>query len=189
MSHDLKQITTDLGSTHKNSKELEKKLKDYRAKFFEAIDETILSSETLAQQTVSIPEGWTSVEVVAYVKSFYPGWRAIESDCNLEGGIDVLIEEDPSFKKFTYVNHDDGNVYRRNVSQAGPSLDDARLKAEDPKLWERITETKMQKVTVLREIDSLPNDDLAAMQEYFVPGPMTVKLDAPRKAKPDELDA
>ena len=90
------------------------------------------------------------------------------------------------------VNHDDGNIYRRNISQAGPSLDDERLKQENPKLWKRITEEREVPATVVRalkDLETLPDKDLAAMQEYFVPGPMTVKLDAPRKAKPDELDA
>jgi hypothetical protein len=183
MSHDLSQITKDLGSTHKSSKELEKKLKDCRAKFFEAVDEQILSSETLARQTITVPE---DVEPEAYVKQFHPGWRVVDPGSKEHT---YIIEEDPSFKKFVYVNHDDGNVYRRNVSQAGPSLDNERLKEEDPDLWKRISVSKVQRVRVLKDMEEISNKDLAAMQEYFVPGPMTVKLDAPRKAKPDELDA
>lgn len=188
MNHDLNQITKDLGSTHKSSKELEKKLKDCRAKFFEAVDEEIVATETLAHQIVPIPEG---VIAAAYVKQFHPGWRIVEDGIE-EGRETVLIEEDPSLKKFVYVNHEDGNLYRRNVSQSGPSLDDDRLKAENPKLWQRITqeeEVPARTVRVLKDLETLPNKDLAAIQEYFVPGPMTVKLDAPRKAKPDELDA
>jgi hypothetical protein len=189
MTNDLQQITKQLGTAHKKKSEGEKELKESRGKFFAAIDEEIVSTETLAQQTISVPEG---VEVANYVKVFHPGWRPFESDSNLEGGIDVLIEEDPSFKKFVYINHQDGQVYRRNVSEGGPFLDDNRLKAENPKLWKRITqeeEIPAKTVRVLKDLETLPDKDLAAMQEYFVPGLMTVKLDAPRKAKPDELDA
>lgn len=182
MSHDLSQITTDLGSAHKSSKELEKKLKDCRAKFFEAVDEEILSSETLARQTITVPE---DVDPIAYIKQFHPGWKEVESGPQ---EFTYIIEEDPAFKKFVYVNHDDGNVYRRNVSQAGPSLDNERLKEEDPDLWKRISDPKVQRVRVLKDLETISNKDLKLMQEYFVPGPMTVKLDTPRKAKPDELD-
>lgn len=188
MIHDLSQITKDLGSAHQSSKELEQELKNCRSKFFEAVNEQILSSETLARQTITVPE---DMEPEAYIKHFHPGWRMVDpgSKEHMRTQTPYIIEEDPSFKKFVYVNHDDGNVYRRNVSQAGPSLDNERLEEEDPELWKRISMSKVQRVRVLKDMEEISNKDLAAMQEYFVPGPMTVKLDAPRKAKPDELDA
>jgi hypothetical protein len=190
MSKTLSQITKQLGSAHRAKSTAEKELKESRGKFFDAVDEEIVATETLAQQTVGIPTDVESAE--AYVRQFHPGWRIVGDEPE-EGAETALIEEDPAFKKFVYVNHDDGYVYRRNVSQGGPSLDNERLKAENPKLWKRITEERVQpatKVRVLKDLDTeISNDDLAAMQEYFVPGSMTVKLDAPRKAKPDELDA
>jgi hypothetical protein len=185
MDHELDEITKQLGTAHRAKSAAEKDLKVSRSKFFEAIDEEIIANETLAQQTVDIPD---DANIQAYVKQFYPGWEYVND--NDDGS--VLIEEDPSFKKFIYINHGDGYVYRRNVSQAGPSLDDDRLKAENPKLWKRITqeeEVPAKVVRVLKDLETLPDKDLAAIQEYFVPGSMTVKLDAPRKAKPDELDA
>jgi hypothetical protein len=186
MTNDLQEITKQLGSAHKKKSEGEKELKKSRSEFFEAIDEEILSTETLAQQTIVIPYA-EEENVVTHIQTFYPGWQYVYE--NDDGS--VIIEEDPSFKKFVYINHDDGNLYRRNVSQSGPSLDDDRLKVENPKLWKRITqeeEVPAKVVRVLKDLETLPDKDLAAMQEYFVPGSMTVKLDAPRKAKPDELD-
>lgn len=183
---DLAAITTKLGSAHATSKKAEKELKESRSEFFEAIDEEILETETLARQTIVVPD---ELDETSYIKQFFPGWRLVDPGSKKNT---YIIEEDPAFKKFVYVNHDDGQVYRRNVSQAGPSLDDDRLKAEDPELWEKITEVQIvpqQEVRVLKDLDTIPNAQLAAMQEYFVPGGMTVKLDAPRKAKPDELDA
>lgn len=189
---DLAAITTKLGSAHATSKKAEKELKESRSEFFVAIDDEIVETETLARQTIEFesPAGEEDAEdLLTHIKKFYPGWRLAETGSKEHTHI---IEEDPAFKKFVYVNHDDGNVYRRNVSQAGPSLDDDRLKEENPELWKRITEVKVvprQQVRVLKDLETLPNEDLAEIQEYFVPGPMTVKLDAPRKAKPDELDA
>ena|ERR1019366_1994259 len=184
MDHELDEITKQLGTAHRAKSAAEKDLKVSRSKFFEAIDEEIIANETLAQQTIEVPD---NIDIESYVTQFYPGWLLIDSDDD-----SVLIEEDPSFKKFVYINHEDGYVYRRNVSQSGPSLDDDRLKAENPKLWKRITqeeEIPAKVVRVLKDLETLPDKDLAAMQEYFVPGSMTVKLDAPRKAKQDELDA
>lgn len=191
----LADITKRLGAVHAKSKEAEKELKTSRSEFFDAVDEEILSTETLAQQTITFPAKLSeqceddAEDLITYVKRFYPGWRIAETDTKKHT---CIIEEDPSFKKFVYVNHEDGKVYRRNVAQGGPSLDDDRLKTEDPKLWERITEVKVipqQETRILKELETLPDQDFSAIQEYLVPGPMTVKLDAPRKAKPNELDA
>jgi len=181
MSNDLNQITKRLGNAHKQKTVAEKELKESRNLFFDAIYDEILDTETLAQQTIEIPNYVD--DVVDYIKQFYPGWYLIEHFAKEDKT--ALIEEDPSFKKFVYVNQEDENLYKRNVSQAGPSLDDERLKEEDPKLWKRITDQKTTRV--LKDLETVSNDDLAAMQKYFVPGPMTVKLDAPRKAKPEEL--
>lgn len=187
----LSDITKKLGYVHAKSKQIEKELKASRSEFFEAIDNEIIENDTLARQTITFvpPKGKEDAEdLITHVKRFYPGWRIAESGSKKNTHI---IEEDPAFKKFVYVNREDGNIYRRNVSQGGPSLDDDRLKKENPKLWERITEVRIipeQEVRVLTDLDSLPSRDLSAIQEYLVPGPMTVKLDAPRKAKPNELD-
>jgi hypothetical protein len=196
MANQLQQITKQLGTAHKKKSEGERELKESRSKFFKAIDEEILSTETLAQQTIEVPETVVDEEtLIQHVAVFYPGWQVGEVVSLVwadEAPTEIIIEENPAFKKFVYVNHEDGFVYRRNVSEGGPSLDDERLKVEDPELWKRITEVKVvprQQVRVLKDMETLPDKDLAAMQEYFVPGSMTVKLDAPRKAKPDELDA
>lgn len=191
----LATITQRLGKAHAESKKAEKELKESRAEFFDAVDEEIISTETLARQTIELPPDIPfpvdedDRGVMDYVKRFYPGWRLVDVGAKEHT---YIIEEDPAFKKFVYVNHEDGNVYRRNVAQGGPSLDDDRLKSENPELWERITEVRVipqQETRVLKDLEDLPDQDFAAIQEYLVPGPMTVKLDAPRKAKPDELDA
>lgn len=184
---DLNVVTQKLGVAYKKAKDGEKELKESRGEFFEACDEAVVEEQTLAQQTITVPDA-EEEDVVNHIQIFYPGWRYVEE--NDDGG--VIIEEDPAFQKYVHINPDTNMVFRRNVSQAGPSLDDERLKIEDPALWKRITETKVQpatRVRVLKDLEEVNNKDLAAMQEYFVPGRMTVKLDPPRKAKSDELDA
>lgn len=174
----LDQITKDLGIQYEVSKTAAAELATKKSEFFTAIDEEVAATETLAQQTITVPDV-EEEDVVKHIKIFYPGWRYVEE--HDDGG--VLIEEDLAYKKFVHVNQEDGKLYRRNVSQAGPSLDDERLQQEDPALWKRITKP----ARVLKDLDKVPNKDLAAMQAYFVPGKMIVKLDAPRQAKPEEL--
>ena len=175
MSDNLNRITKELGTRYEVSKTAAAELAEKKDEFYTAIDEEIASTETLAQQTV----GYTG-QPDDHIKVFYPGWRLVSS--NTEDNT-AVIEEDPAFKKFVHINPEDGKLYRRNVSQQGPSLDDTRLQEEDPALWKRITKP----ARVLKDLDKVSNKDLAAMQAYFVPGKMTVKLDAPRDAKPEEL--
>ena len=174
-NENLNQITKDLGTRYEVSKTAATELAAKKGEFFTAIDEEVAATETLAQQTIEYtgqPED--------HIKVFYPGWRFVSSDTEANTAV---IEEDPAYKKFVHVNQEDGKLYRRNVSQAGPSLDDERLQKEDPDLWKRITKP----ARVLKDLDKVPNKDLSAMQAYFIPGKMTVKLDAPRQAKPEEL--
>src|SRR5208282_5423416 len=163
MSENLDTITKELGTRYEVSKTAAAELAAKKSDFYTAIDAEIIETTTLAQQTVAPPKDFGEPET--YVKVFYPGWYVIEE--NEEG---ILIEEDPAFKKFVHVNLEDGKLYRRNVSQEGPSLDDERLQQEDPALWKRITKP----ARVLKPFDTVSNKDLAALQAYFVPGKMTV---------------
>lgn len=181
MSDQLDQITKDLGTRYEVSKTAAAELAEKKSEFYTAIDEEISSTETLAQKTITVPDEFIDNEE-AYVKVFHPGWRLSAKDITPDNPV-IGIEEDPGYRKYVHVNPEDGKLYRRNVSQEGPSLDDARLQAEDPALWKRLTKP----ARVLKPMDKIPNKDLAAMQAYFVPGKMTVKLDAPRAAKPEEL--
>ncbi len=177
----LDQITKELGTRYEVSKTAAAELATKKNEFYTAINEEIVSTETLATKRIVVPNEFIGKEE-EYVKVFYPGWVIVMKDIT-PGNPLIGIEEDPAFKKFVHVNPEDGKLYRRNVSQEGPSLDDERLQRENPTLWKRITKP----ARVLKPLDKLPDKDLAAMQAYFVPGKMTVKLDAPRNAKPEEL--
>ncbi|MDA4131524.1 MAG: hypothetical protein OK454_00150 [Thaumarchaeota archaeon] len=181
-NQNLDTITKELGTRYEVKKTAEAELAEKKGEFYKAIDVEIEATETLAQKTVTLPEDLADEEAVnTYLKVFHPGWRYLDDES--EEDRTVIVEEDPAFKKFVHVNVEDGKLYRRNISQEGPSLDNERLQAEDPALWKRLTKP----ARVLKPMDKIPNKDLAAMQAYFVPGKMTVKLDAPRAAKPEEL--
>jgi hypothetical protein len=111
-------------------------------------------------------------------------------------------------------------VYGRTIVEPGPSLDDDRLRAEDPDLWDEITawpepfyslvadaikqwlpmvseqevaqylekyltERGLQKT--LSDPNSWTDSQIERTSKYFVPGPVKVRLIAPRKATAEEL--
>ena len=210
---DIGSVSHDLLNAYDLNKQAGAEYTETKQWFYEALDEKIEAEETLAQKTVRIPKG---VDIEAYVAQYYPGWRIVDGKAKT-----ALIEEDPSCKKHVYLNHEDGIVFKRNVVQATDSLDDEKLREEDPDLWERITvpapeveifqpfqewafrgkendlvrkfvqqlETSGEHPRRLKAVDDMSNKDVNAMKKYLVPGKLTIKLDPPRKAKPDELDA
>lgn len=208
---DLDMITTKLGKVYRTSKDSEKELKVERQEFFKACTEAVETDYTLAQKTIKIPpHGQGDVE--AYIAKWYPGWQIITAKAKT-----AVIEEDPAYQKFIHVNLTDGQVYNRNVTQATDSLDDELLQAKDPTLWKRITRPSMARFNCLLEfeewaddevikgrvkdflatqeekrelisLDELSEKDIDALAEYVVPGPLSLKLEPVRKAKPSELD-
>lgn len=176
----IQEVTAEFGITYDVSKLSETDLKAIKAEFYRLLDEEV-AAEKLAHKNVSVPH---SVDPDEWLAKFYPGWRFVDEEKKIGK---VVIEEDPSFKKRTYVNKEDGRVYGRTIKEGNPQLDDERLREDDPELWERITH--VQETRVLDDMDEISKGDFAKMKKYFVPGKLTVSMLTPRKAKPDELDA
>lgn len=181
MDPDLDAITEKLVEKYKAFKSAEGEKDAEKKTFFDACNE-LVGANDLARQTVRLPESSedSPLDIEQYIGTFYPGWRLIEGRAAT-----AVIEEDPSFKPYVHINRDLGMVVKREVSQAGPSLDDERLRSEDPDLWKRITKP----ARVIKDLSAVSDTDIGKLSKYFVPGKKTVKLAAPRKAKPDELDA
>lgn len=97
--------------------------------------------------------------------------------------IDNEVGKDEAFE---FVNATDGFVYTRQISKGAPSLDDERLREEDPELWEEITYVPEPERT-LKPLDDLTPEQLARLGDYLVAGRQTVKLGAPKKVKPEDL--
>jgi hypothetical protein len=131
-------------------------------------------------KTITVPLHITGKEILQQ----HPGWRIIDSH-SIDGNHVYLIERDPNLVPYTYVNPDDGMVYARGTQESGPSLDDERLKEEDPALYDEITEP----VRVVKDPSTWTEEQLAAVQAYMIPGSIKARLVPPRKAKPEELEA
>lgn len=132
----LDTITKRFDAAHHQKSEAEAKLAKYRQEMFAEFTKNV-EQGGLAQQTVVIPSGFMDLESnpEAYIKKYFPGWEIVLITDNV-----ALIQEDPSFVKFTYVNSQTKRVFGRTVAEGPPMLDDARLKLENPDLWERVSQ-------------------------------------------------
>lgn len=212
-------ITLDLGINHEVSKTSKSELEKSRGEFFDAATQT-LETGILAKRTVEAPKalGGHRDLIETWAERWHPGWRVIATD-DSEDNPAVQLEEDPSLKKFTFVNPDDGKVYTRNAIQGNPSLDDEQLKLDDPDLWVRISnpvpypeldrlqefcefmdisypdmmgwvqtkESGTDWPRVLIPIEEMSNEDFAQIEKYLVPAPISLRLESPRKAKPEDI--
>jgi hypothetical protein len=223
----LEELTEDLGEAYDAFKDAEKRFagEDKKKKnresglkeaFFDAATEAVAQA-TLAQKTVTVPSGVEDPEYYALKRN--PRWRVIEVvDLSQQPGFaGVVLEEDPQYKPFVYVNRKTKRVWTRSVRDGSPWLDDEELRESDPELWKRITrlyndqfirellyhanidpdeiddhiaaiEEEFESERTLLPLENLDPDDLAGVQEYMYPGKPVVSLSAPRKAKPEELN-
>lgn len=131
---DLTKITSRFGKAYASAKKATLRQTQLQAALFEAfsqhLEDTIRSQQVVQ---VQVPEGSTLEE---YVTTMYPGWRIKRVISDQE----IVIEDDPAYMKFSFVNEDDGMVYARTVVQGSTTLDVERVKQENPELWESITE-------------------------------------------------
>lgn len=212
---DLTAITRDLGKAYKKWKAGEKEKERYRKKFFDAV--TSVSADDLDEKliTVVLKEGDT---IEAYVERQHPGWTLDDVREYDDGRIEAILIADPAFVPFTFVNPDDGMVYKRQISSGGQVLDDERLRAENPELWLAITEVPNFDAVVqlvrpmlgtyfsdeqadtwvnerwsgprdLKNLDELDAETQSALAEYIHPGKPKVSLPAPSKATEEQLEA
>lgn len=190
-------LTHNLGKAYDAQKSAEKELKGDKKNsglkqdfFNEATKKTMAS---LAQKTYDTCNPGSKDRAYFLAERYNPGWRSISAETySLDGtsvtpirlGWRVILEEDPAFKPFTYVNKVDKRVWQKQITSSSPMLDDEELKIQDPDLWYRVTEP----TRVLKPLEELKPDELAELQGFMYPGPLQVKLAQPRKAKPEELE-
>ncbi len=207
----LEGVTKAFGENHAKKKDAEAQLKRKKTQFFDLATETCIE-EGLATTTVkysgestfgkAIPD-----DLAEYVATWHPGWRLVEAENDK-----LILEEDPEVKEFTFANNEDGKVYWRNQVQGSPELDDDLLQKEDPELWEEASQPAPAQVAAvkayaewagledddylsyfddlpreLRPLTEMPDNLLARLANYITPGPITVKMEAPRAIKTDDL--
>lgn len=208
----LVKITTDLGVAYKKWKSGEKEKDKAKELLWKEINAL---AEAEPEEKLITVEGLADEDTIEnYVEREHPAWRIDEWRKDDDGTYEVILLLRPELKDFTFVNAEDGMVYRRQFNNGSPTLDDDLLRRQDPDLWVRISDIPqyddiaelvfeagvdhreidewIQKhwkgPRTLKSLDSLDDDTLAEVQPYIHPGKPTVSLPAPRKAKPEELE-
>jgi len=144
----IDEVTNQAGQTYFQHKALKEALDDRRSEFFKAASSSF-TEKNLARRTVEIPAD-QSADAEGYAERYNTGWRVVEVT---EDG--VLIEEDPDFLPYshTYLFEEPreeivrgkktevyGYVISRSIQTGSAMLDDERLIAVDPELYEEVTQ-------------------------------------------------
>jgi hypothetical protein len=176
MNRNLLNATKRFATAYHRSKRVEARRSEERTKFFKAID-LVLERKELARKTIKINPA--DLYIADWVKVRYPGWRMVNAT-----GDRAIIEQDPTLMKHTVVNPRDGMVYGRIISESAPMLDDQRLHDEDYWLWHDVTEY----VREIKDPSEWTPDQASRLQQFMVPGKLTVKIATPREATEEELN-
>lgn len=178
-------LTERLGKRYDKWKHYEGKKDSDRIEFFKAAT-LAEQNKALATKTVALSPALPEDEARAYLAKYHPRWVVKDLKFGESLVVRALLEEDPQFTSFVYVNPRDRRVYTRQVNDGGPVLDDELLEAQDPELYSKVTFTSPWGESILWPLDKLPDDLLAKLQSYIYPGKTKVVFAAPRKAKADE---
>jgi len=177
--------TTRLGELYRQWKEAEKAKNQAKEKWFRAVTEEL--EQEIPAQVVERVEATDDEQALRVAQRRFVRYRVVDVARVSDTEYDVVLEEDAALKPFTYVNKSDGNVYRRDVVEGSPTLDDEGVREELPELWNEITEEVTERR--LKPLDQLTPEQAEALRPYIAMPKPQVKLGAPRPAKPEELDA
>lgn len=179
---ELTKITKKLGSAYAEVKKWDKIKSESRKEFFDAVSN---EHETLASKIVEV-EADNLAQAIELAETYNSGWVAL-SAVEEGSGYSVRMQENSEFKPFTYVNHEDGMVYQKQIVAGSIMFDDERLKRDHPDIYDKVTfvpEPERQ----LKPFEEIEDELLPILQNYIYEGKPIVKLAAPRKAKPEELE-
>lgn len=179
---ELTEITKKLGSAYAEVKKWDKVKSESRKEFFKVVSS---QHETLASKFVDV-QADNLAQAIELAETYHPGWTAL-SAAESENGYSVRMQENAEFKPFTFINHEDGMVYQKQIVAGSIMFDDERLKRDHPDIYDKVTfvpEPERQ----LKPFEEIEDELLPILQDYIYEGKPVVKLAAPRKAKPEELE-
>lgn len=179
----IDEVTARLGAAHNQWKEGEKAKNKAKEEFFQLATDKL--KEELQDQRIEKVEARDEEEALRIAQRRFHRHNIV--DVRTDGGIwEIVIEEDPNLKPFSHVNREDGNVYARSISEGSPLLDDDAIREENPELWEKISHDVIRRE--MKSLEDLSDEEIVEIQPYLYQPRPTVRLNSPRKAKPEELD-
>jgi hypothetical protein len=177
MTREIDEIISELAIAHPAWKQYEERKDKLRKEFFEAVTEEETQRE-LAEKVVEVEAADEGKARLLFEKR-YPAWDVgtIRPHPDKDGIFEAIIKENPEFTPYTYTHS--GKVFQRQVRAGGVYVDDDMLKADDPDLWEEVTE----EVRVLRPLEGLPAHTLARLQAYIFEGKPKLTFPSPKEEK------
>lgn len=178
----IEEITKQFGEAHAEQAAAKVRMDKLKKQFFDLIR---IPSSQLARQTIY----YEGSDPDKHVATLYPKWRIIKKEMtHLDGEWRIIIEENPKKKSFSYINPLDGMKYTRTVAESAPGVDLARLKQENPALYNEVTVEPPRLERVLKPLSDLEEDQKDELKEYLTPVSLTNRMEKPSKPKPEELE-
>lgn len=194
----LEEATTTLGIEYRAWKEHEENKNDARHCFFQfaldSIREGIKTGDTnLRTKTVTIEVHGDEEVAKDRLVQKHPRYEVIDIETLVKAKkaksiYRAILQEDPFYLPFSYVNLEDGYVYTRRIKDGQTLLDDERLKEENPDLY-LVATYKLpwgDRVPIPQQM--LSQADQAAIQEFIYQDTPRIELAPPRLAKAEELE-
>lgn len=189
----LAEVTTELAAVDRKLKATEKTRETLRAEFFFCATEQI-KMEPLAKRVLTLPKAFfhlTKMGFEDFVTSRYPTWR-LENYESLPGTdtFTLIIEEDPEYVPYEYINDRTREVVSRQVASSSPQIDTETLKMERPDLWEKIMKPvityEVNDEALTTAVVEDPSIVAVLQRHYCYPRKPSKKLGPIRVAKEEE---
>lgn len=177
----ISKAAAKFGKLHAELNKLNKEIEKARTEF---LDEIQYESQELAQQVIF----YDGKDPEHYVSVMYPKYRLLKSKEIGDDEWKLVLEEDPEFKSYAYVNLEDNQVYQRTIAESAPDIDIRKLREEDSELWFKVTKAPPTPDRILKNLDELTEEQRLALHKFLIPPRLSIRMMAPRKAKPEELE-
>lgn len=134
-------FTRRLGRTYATVNRENKNLDKEKATFKKLATKQVEEDGDLARKTVTQAAS-SPDEAQALVEKKNPRWRVVADavPTDKENVFEFVLEENPEYKPFVWVNDQDRQVYSKSIQAGQVQIDLDRLKENDPDLWEAVSE-------------------------------------------------
>jgi hypothetical protein len=189
--------TTQLGESYAAWKEEEKNKEEDRKAFFELALEHLRDDDKLELRTkvVEVVLAVASLELAQQkAERRHPRFRVqgvqkvAEADDGSAHHYKVVLQENPEFVSFTFINEHDERVYQRRVDDGPLRIDEDEFEEQNPSLYLSLCKETWGGKLVICPLDLMTPAVRQSVAEYIYPGPPKVVLAPPRAIKPEDLE-
>ena len=213
----LEIITREFGLTYSAAKTTAKDLEKQKQRLFQAINK-VVAKGLLAQQIIDCPELEDGELMAEWVLKHYPGWRLKDAKCEegkllieedptlakyryVNAGDGYVygrtVANSGPMLDDEKLREEDSDLWRE-ISQVPEQisrliLDTIAILCPQMKITNRVKLVEM--VCDLQQVErelidpsKWTEEQIEKVNKYMIPGRLTLRVEAPRKAKPEELE-